>query len=121
MLNTIIEQKPSNNPVEDSKVEKLDIKQLRNELFNSELNNLQYIDKTLQLRKALIDAGEPDPFIPSGSKYSPTNEDIDAANRVAEGLQHCVDYANEYGGDSEVFTNELQRITIDIPMPKKRY
>ena len=122
LINTIVEQKPVETKEEEDTKPQVDINKLRKELYgNSELSNLEYIDKTLQLRDALLQAGEPDPFIPTGSKYSPTDEDSAAANRVAEGLKHCVDYAKEYGYDSEVFTNELQRITIDVPLPKRKY
>lgn len=98
---------------ETPKTPPVDIQKLRNELYggDKDLSNLEYIEKTLQLRQALIDRGEVDPFIPIGHKYNPTAEDIAAAKRVAEGFQHCVDYAE---GDSEVFTNELQRITVDV-------
>ena len=122
LINTIVEQKPVETKEEEDTKPQVDINKLRRELYgNSELSNLEYIDKTLQLRDALLQAGEPDPFIPTGSKYSPTDEDSAAANRVAEGLKHCVDYAKEYGYDSEVFTNELQRITVDVPLPKRKY
>jgi len=91
--------------------EKVDIKDLRNELFNSELSNLDYCEKALKLRKALIDSGEPDPFLPVGNQISPEENDIKIAQRVADVLQECVDYAN---GDSSIFTNELMRRTTDI-------
>lgn len=96
----------------------VDIQALRKELFNNDnLNNLQYVDKALQLRNALIDKGEPDPFLPHGSKIVPTDSDIECANRVATILQECVDYAE---GDSAVFTNEVQRRTVDTgPMRRK--
>lgn len=55
--------------------------------------------------------GKPDPFLPVGNQIAPTDDDIAAAERVAKVLQECVDYAD---GDSAVFTNELQRRTIDI-------
>ena len=97
----------------------VDIQALREELFQEEsgLTNLEFTKKTLELRQALLDAGQPDCFIPVGKQISPTNEDIEAANRVAEVFQHCVDYAE---GDSEVFTNELQRLTIDTGIKRKK-
>lgn len=88
-----------------------DISELRKSLFGGEeLSNLEYITKVLALRDATIEAGKPDPFLPWGEKISPTNEDIEAANRVAKVLKDCVDYAD---GDSNLFTNELQRVMID--------
>lgn len=89
-----------------------DIGELRKVLFNgdAQLTNLDYITKTLELRDELIAQGKPDPFLPYGEKIAPTNEDIEAANRVAKVLKECVDYAD---GDSSIFTNELQRVMID--------
>ena len=106
----------NNEPVSTPSV---DIQALREELFQEEsgLTNLEFTKKTLELRQALLDAGQPDCFIPVGKQISPTNEDIEAANRVAEIFQHCVDYAD---GDSEVFTNELQRLTIDTGLKRKK-
>ena len=95
----------------------VDIQALRNELFRNEnQTNLQYVENALKLRNALIESGEPDPFIPQGSKVIATNEDISAAQRVADVLQECIDYAE---GDSQVFTNELQRRTVDT-MPRRK-
>lgn len=90
----------------------VDVQALRNKLFNGEpLSNLEYVETALELRKALIEKGQADPFLPQGAQISPTQDDIATANRVAEALQGCVDYAE---GDSAVFTNELQRITNDV-------
>lgn len=104
---------------EEPQKPKVDINALRKDLYGGkDLTNLEYVEKTLQLRQALIDKGEPDPFMPIGHKYTPTDEDIATAKKLAEGLQYCVERAN---GDSEVFTNELQRITVDVaPMMNKR-
>ena len=87
------------------------IQEMRNSLFNEENSNLDYITKALDLRDALIERGEPDPFLPYGKQIVPTEEDINAANRVAAVLKECVEYAE---GDSAVFTNELQRRTLDV-------
>ncbi len=89
------------------------IKELREELFdsNKQLSNLQFVSNALELRKQLIEQGEPDPFLPVGNQITPTDADIAAAEKVATVLQECVDYAE---GDSAVFTNELQRRTVDV-------
>lgn len=91
---------------------------LRKELFTTDgnLSNLEFVEKSLQLREALMNAGEPDPFLPIGARIAPTTEDIQKAADVAEVFQECIDYAN---GDSEVFTNELMRRTVDV-MPARR-
>lgn len=97
--------------------EKTDMAELRKTLYSgAELPNLDYVKKTLELRDAIIDQGGRDPFLPWGEKISPTNDDIEAANRVAKVLKECVDYAD---GDSALFTNELQRVMIDTG-PKRR-
>ena len=100
-------------------VEKPDINKLRKELFDedSNIDNVNFISKALELRTALIENGKPDPFLPVGKRITPTDEDISAANRVATVLQECVDYAQ---GDSQAFTNELQRRTIDTAPIRRR-
>ena len=101
-----------------TKHSKEQIDDLRNELFNSprELNNLEYITKAMELREALIENGEPDPFLPVGKQISPTRDDLEGAEKVAQVYKECIDYAE---GDSEVFTNELMRRTRDVKLPRK--
>lgn len=102
-----------------AEVEKPDVAKLRKELFSQDANqsNVEFISKALELRTALIDAGEADPFLPVGKRITPTDEDVSTANRVATVLQECVDYAQ---GDSQAFTNELQRRTIDTAPMRRR-
>lgn len=98
---------------------KTSISELRKQLYSgeTELTNLEYVAKSLELREQLIANGEPDPLIPIGHRIAPTNEDIEAANRVAQILKECVEYAD---GDSSIFTSEEQRRMIDVaPMIKK--
>ena len=92
-----------------------DIGVIRNELFNKEHNNLDYVKLSLELRNALIAEGQPDPFLPVGRQISPTREDEEIAEKVAQVYQECVDFAE---GDSELFTNELMRRTKDIKLRK---
>lgn len=108
LLKAIINGDQINVDESDSK----DIKTLRNELFNSEqpLSNLEYATKVLELRSKLISEGKQDPFLPIGHQVTITNEDIEGAERVAQCLKQCIDYA---AGDSSIFTNELQRIMKD--------
>lgn len=98
--------------------EPVDIDSLRKRLFGGEveLSNLDYMKTALELREALLDQGSPDPFLPYGQNIAPTDEDIRTADRVAEAIKSCIDYAD---GDSEIFTNELQRIMVDTS-PIKR-
>ena len=95
----------------ESKPQFRDVAEIREELFNHEHSNLDYIKLALELRSTLIAKGEPDPFLPVGKQISPTREDEEIAEKCAQIYQECVDYAD---GDSAVFTNELQRRTRDV-------
>ena len=96
---------------EEPAAAKKSIEELRKNLFNSDsLSNLEYCKTAVELRDRLIEEGHPDPFLPSGKNIVATDEDIACANRVAAALKQCIDYAD---GDSAIFTNELQRITVD--------
>lgn len=96
--------------IELPKEEKVDVNELRKKLFNKDasLSNLEYVDTALKLRKALIDNGERDPFLPYGDRVDTTAEHYAKAETVANVLQECVDFAD---GDSGIFTAELQRRT----------
>lgn len=97
---------------------KEEINQLRQDLFGKsiELTNLEYVSKALELRDALIENGEPDPFLPVGKQISPTSEDVEAAEKVAQVYRECIEYAE---GDTEAFTTELMRRTRDVRLPRK--
>lgn len=93
-----------------------DIEKMREDLLspNSNLNNLEFVNKSLELREAVMAEKGIDIFCPK----KPTNEDYEAANRVAKIFKETIEYANE---DPEVFTNELMRRTIDFtPTIKKK-
>ena len=110
LLDTIV----SGQSLEQTEVkEEVDVDALRKELFGKsrkDLSNLEYVDKTLQLRKALMEKGEQDPFVmKAGRTSSPEAEDFKKAERVASVLQECVDIAD---GNADVFNNEFQRRLI---------
>ena len=89
--------------------QKESIEELRSKLFGTkrkDLNNLDFVENALKLRNALMEAGQTDPFVPTGSKIKPADEDFAKAKKVADTLQECVDYAD---GDPDVFTDELKR------------
>lgn len=105
--------------VEESK-QPVDVSLLRKRLMDVDnpLSNLEYAKTAVELRDALIDSGEDDPFVPLGHNISPTDEDRAKAEKVATVLKECIEYAD---GDSELFTNELQRRMIDsMPIRTKR-
>ena len=118
LIDAVVNGQPGQEEPVASKHSKEQIDELRNDLFNSpkELNNLEYITKAMELREALIENGEPDPFLPVGKQISPTRDDIEGAEKVAQVYRECIDYAD---GDSEVFTNELMRRTRDVKLPRK--
>lgn len=89
--------------------EPVNIDELRDKLFSPEhqrKTNLQYFTEVLQLRDALIEAGENDPFLPFNREYIPTQQDMADAERIATNLKECVECA---AGDPAVFNVELQR------------
>ena len=94
------------------------IKELREDLYGGKkhLNNLEYWEKTLALREALMAQGETDPFVPAGKRITAENSDFEAAERVATVVKECIEYAK---GDSAIFTSELQRRTIDAGLPRR--
>ena len=98
---------------------KKDINQLRKELYSNpdNLNNLDYWTKTLELRDAIIESGQTDPFLPVGYKVAPTADDVQKAENVANVVRECINYAD---GDSRLFTQELQRRTVDTAPTARR-
>ena len=101
--------------VADEKKEPVDIDELRKSLFTKDLDNLTFAKKALELRNELIEREGVDIFVGKGNKYAPDNSDYEAAQRVADAFQSCVDIAD---GDSEIFTRELMRITNDVAFQK---
>lgn len=88
--------------------------EIRKELFGDNadsLTNLEFAQKAIELREAILDEGGIDPFVPQGSKIIAEDSDFATAEKVAEALKSCIEYAD---GNSEIFTNELMRITADV-------
>lgn len=84
--------------------------EIRQNLFTGEHNNLDYWAEALALRDAVLRENKEDIFVPKGHNVTPTDSDYESANKVATIVQECIDFAN---GDSQLFTNELQRRTVD--------
>lgn len=87
-------------------VEKVDIQALRDELYGGkyEGTDLDYVTKSLKLRKALMDEGHPDPFVSYGQNTTATPADYERAEWVGNEMQKLVDNAH---GNPEVFRSEL--------------
>ena len=101
---------------EDAPGDKRTAEEIREQLFERETTNLQYWKNALALRERIMDEGGRDPFLPYAHDYVPTEEDIAASERVVEAVTMCIERAD---GDPDIFTNELQRITVDT-VPRKR-
>lgn len=120
LLGAVVNGQTVEMPKTEEKKDKIaKIDAIRGELFNpdNELSNLDFVSKALELRDALIDIGEPDPFLPIGRKISPTDDDVAKANHVAQVFKECIEYAE---GDSRLFTSELDRRTNDVKIPLRR-
>ena len=96
---------------------KKSIEELRKNFMKEGVSNLDYWKNALELRERLIEEGQPDPMIPTGVRVAANQMDYDGAEKLVSGIQHCIDYAN---GDSQLFTNELQRITRDVNIPRQK-
>ena len=68
LIDTVVNGLPGQEEQVVVKHTKEQIDDLRNDLFNSprELNNLEFFTKTMELREALMENGEPDPLLPVG-------------------------------------------------------
>lgn len=98
---------------------KKNIEEMRKELFSKEaadkgMTNLEFVSKSLELRDAIIESGGVDPFLPVGKGIELTRDDYEAAEFTAEQFRECIALAD---GNSEIFTNELMRRTVDNSLP----
>ena len=100
-----------NQVAEAQPEEPVDVDALRRDLFGRELSDLDYAKKALELRNELIEREGVDIFVGKGSKLTPDASDYEAAQRVADAFESCIEVAD---GDSEIFKRELMRITDDI-------
>lgn len=99
----------NNEQLDNSSEESMSLKELNQKMNREGISNLEYIDTALKYREQYIKENGIDPFLPNGIKITPTNADIEAANRVAAIFQECVDNAD---GDSNIFMSELNRRVI---------
>ena len=110
----------SNKQIDIPEEKPVNVDELRTKLFKNEqgLSNLEFIDTALQLRDALIANGEPDPFLPIGSKVQPDYDMVEKANNVAKCLKEMVEFAD---GDAGIFNAEYQRKGVDTMPTRKNY
>ena len=94
------------------------IDELKKKLFKPEkdLTNLEYIERTLAFRNALLEETGEDCFV--APNHLDPNYDVDAihaqANKVADVLQQCVDQSD---GDDGMFRARLTARINDIYVP----
>ena len=93
--------------------------ELRNIIFDNskDKTNLELAKDMVELRDLTIELDGPnnDPFLPKGSLISATQDDYIKAKNVADTFKQCIEVAD---GNSDIFTRELQRVTVDIPHRK---
>lgn len=102
-----IEQKPTLRKSEE----------IREELFGKEHNNLEGWKLTLELREAVLSESGKDIFVGEGHEYSPTENDFEKAQNVADVVQECIERSN---GSSEDFTAFLMSKTNDVKLPQRK-
>lgn len=91
-------------------------KDARKRFFDKNVTNIESAKAALELRKAEIALGHPDPFLPHGRGYVANKNDEEAADRVARELEECIEAS---GGDSSVFTAMFSSRMVDPNLPKK--
>ena len=90
-------------------------KEICMEMANPEkpLTNIEYIEKSLAYRDALLEETGEDCFVSKGHTLNLSAESYASAQRTADIYRECLDYAN---GDNQAFTNELLRRMVDSPL-----
>lgn len=96
---------------------KRSLDEIRSATFKEGQSNLEFWKNTLELRERVLEETGEDVFLPHGHNIQVEDTDIASATRVADVVQQCIDYAD---GDSQLFTQELQRRTMDTPAIKRR-
>lgn len=106
---------------EPSEPEPIDISKLVTEMrqMDNTTLDIEYVQKALDYRNAVIEqfGEENDPFCPTQSRFTPSNEDKEKAQNVADVFQQCIE---ESKGNNAVFLALLQERTRDIKLPKKK-
>ena len=91
---------------DDNEEEPVDLDAARKNFFGTHKTNLALFQDILTLRKAVMDAGGQDPFLPTHPEYVWNQADADLAQSIADVYQDCIDYAE---GDPDVFNMALAK------------
>ena len=90
------------------------IKELHKKMFTDDYqgSDLDYCQDALELRDLIIerDGEDADPFLPHSHDYLITQQDREAANRVASELRDAIELSN---GSNKVFIATLQEKMVD--------
>ena len=109
LLDTVVNGGSKDDPKPTAEDLTKSINDIRKEIrTNEHMTNLDFAKAALKLREQVLERDKKDIFVAPGSKYTPTRADYEAAQKVADVFQECVD---ESDGDPEVFTRELMRRT----------
>lgn len=95
------------------------IKRLTNELYSDKresMSNLEYCQKTVELRDAIIAEGGRDPFLPTAGNEKDSFANQQTAEKVANGLKNMVKDAD---GNPEAFNALFQARVEDSSVPKR--
>ncbi len=95
------------------------IKRLTNELYSDKresMSNLEYCQKTTELRDAIIAEGGRDPFLPTSGDNKDSYANQQTAEKVANGLKQMVKDAD---GNPEAFNALFQARVEDSAVPKR--
>lgn len=108
----------STNQPEAEKVDIFGLVKEMREMDNTSLD-IDYCKKALEYRNAVIEqyGEENDPFCPTQARFTPTSEDKEKAQNVADVMQQCIEEAN---GNNAVFIALMQERTRDVRLPKKK-
>lgn len=90
---------------------KRSIEEIANHVFgpgHDKLTDVEVIGDILELREAVKEKYGYDIAIPHGQKYQVDVNDEAAAERVSEGLSHCIDVCD---GDNKIFMREAVRLS----------
>lgn len=118
LLDALVSNKQLDIAEEKPKISVADAKKEFVQVCENGCTQLEFFEKALALRTAVLDAGGPDPFLPTGSKVQPSYDQIERQNIIHEGLQEMIDFAE---GDPGIFNAEYQRRVIDtMPAPTRK-
>lgn len=102
---------------ENEKENKPSIDELRQNFKKDNQTNLNFWNNALKLREAVIDSGEPDPFLPKGHELIASEDDKVKADKVAKVMKELID---ESEGSPEVFNALLQKTLVDDPLLSRK-